>query len=95
MTALTVFISVLLFSIIVIQSKKFLIEVEEDDKENSTVKTVNSKKDDWVMRYKISNKISHIWYQSEILDMRDKIEVYRNDITCLISLLRQRDIETG
>ena len=46
MTALTVFISVLLFSIIVIQSKKFLIEVEEDDKDNSTVKTVNSKKDD-------------------------------------------------
>ena len=46
MTTLTVFISVLLFSIIVIQSKKFLIEVEEDDKDNSTVKTVNSKKDD-------------------------------------------------
>ena len=46
MTALTVFISVLLFSIIVIQSKKFLMEVEEDDKDNSTVKTVNSKKDD-------------------------------------------------
>ena len=46
MTALTVFTSVLLFSIIVIQSKKFLIEVEEDDKENSTVKTVKGKKDD-------------------------------------------------
>ena len=47
MTSLTVFTSVLLLSIIVIQSKKFLIEVEED-KENSTVKTVESKKDDWI-----------------------------------------------
>ena len=61
MTGLTVFTSVLLLSIIVIQSKKFLIEVEED-KENSTVKTVESKKDDCVMRYHLSDKISHITY---------------------------------
>ena len=58
MTALTVFTSVLLFSIIVIQSKKFLIEVEEDDKENSTVKTVKGKKDDWNIKQDITYQIS-------------------------------------